>query len=123
MVASLNEKATRVKEAAATKIELFDLSDATFAEEIGATYAINCGGYIWLAISWILDLYHIAPKLIRPQQKSLPLLTKCGCPDWKCDVWGCLFEIRALCDQPRRCLPQLPHAPQRSVGSAAYVAS
>jgi hypothetical protein len=36
MVASLNEKATRVKEAAATKIELFDLSDATFAEEIGA---------------------------------------------------------------------------------------
>jgi len=66
MVASLNEKATRVKEAAATKIELFDLSDATFAEEIGATYAINWGGYIWLAISWILDLNHMLQNLFDP---------------------------------------------------------
>ena len=75
MVASLNKRATRIKDAATTKIELFDLSDATFAEEIGATYAINWGGYIWLAISWILDFNHIAPKLIRPQHKSLPLLS------------------------------------------------
>jgi hypothetical protein len=30
MVASLNKRATRIKDAATTKIELFDLSDATF---------------------------------------------------------------------------------------------